>query len=90
MTDSAALATALQNAAEAMHNDPTLDALCHAIWDTPDAPPSGAPDDIDVYTDAIKAIAKRCGIPIVDVPALPHGRAQMAARIEAARYRSYG
>lgn len=89
MTDYRARADALLTAADAMHADPTLDAdraLRLAIWGNADTELPGADEaKAGVHTDAITAIAERCRVPADDVPALPHGHAQMAARIEAAR-----
>ncbi|MFD5697473.1 hypothetical protein [Streptomyces lasiicapitis] len=94
MTRYASLAEALQTAAEAMRGDLTLDAdraLRLAIWDNADAPTAGDGEPgADLYAAAIASIAQRCNVSVDEVVALPHGRAQMAARIEASRYRSYG
>ncbi|MVO84169.1 hypothetical protein GPA10_05130 [Streptomyces sp. p1417] len=88
MTDYAALSEALLAAADAMHRDMTLDAdraLRHAIYGEPDAAPEEDTDAAALHLEALTAIAELCTVQPEQVAGLPHGRAQIAARIASSR-----
>ncbi|KUF18443.1 hypothetical protein [Streptomyces silvensis] len=88
MTDYHALSEALLRAADAMHSDMTLDAdraLRHAIYGDPDTALDEDPSKAALHLDALTAIAELCTVQPKQVAGLPHGRAQIAARIASSR-----